>query len=34
MLAAMTGEQRVDWTNMGADAAVLSAGKGRGADVL
>jgi hypothetical protein len=34
MLAAMAGEQRVDGTNMGAGAAVLAAGKGRGADVL
>jgi hypothetical protein len=30
----MTGEQRVDWTNIGADAVLMAAGKGRGADVL
>jgi hypothetical protein len=35
MLAAeTTGKRRVDWTGMGADAAVSAAGKGRGADVL
>jgi hypothetical protein len=30
----MSGKRRVDWTNMGADAALLAAGKGRGASVL
>jgi hypothetical protein len=30
----MSGKRRVDWTNMGADAALLAAGKGRGAGVL
>jgi hypothetical protein len=30
----MTGEQRVDGTNIGADAVLLAAGKRGGADVL
>jgi hypothetical protein len=30
----MIGKRRVDWTNMGADAAFLAAGKRRGASVL
>jgi hypothetical protein len=34
MLDRMTGKPTVDWTGMGAEAAVLAAGGGRGADVL
>jgi hypothetical protein len=30
----MTGKRRVDWKNMGADAAFLAADEGRGASVL
>jgi hypothetical protein len=30
----MIGKQRVDWMNLGADAAFLAVGKGRGASVL
>jgi hypothetical protein len=30
----MSGKRRVDWTNMGADAAFSAASNGRGAGVL
>jgi len=30
----MTGKRRVDWKNMGADAALMAADEERGASVL